>query len=161
MVYPQHAHPNPSPRSAEPYYPPLLPIPQEKKMQHGKFRFRIQWSALGYMSLYFQSIHWQLNLKSRREIKYKFVCTWNYSSFIMMQSLSLLNSSPFFFPFESWSDLVEQFNIIAVPKLIILSPDGEVISETGRKEVADRGIVCFKFWQNAAKIDWNHIQYST
>ncbi|PIK53691.1 putative nucleoredoxin-like protein 2 [Apostichopus japonicus] len=51
------------------------------------------------------------------------------------------------------SDLVEQFNIIAVPKLIILSPDGEVISETGRKEVADRGIVCFKFWQCAAKID--------
>ncbi|KAJ8040157.1 Nucleoredoxin-like protein 2 [Holothuria leucospilota] len=48
------------------------------------------------------------------------------------------------------SDLKEKFNIIAVPKLIVLSPSGEVITDMGRREVQDRGVVCFNSWKQAS-----------
>lgn len=36
-----------------------------------------------------------------------------------------------------------------VPKLVVINQSGDVITEKGRKEVEDRGIVAFKAWQSA------------
>ena len=57
----------------------------------------------------------------------------------------------FFFYF---SELKEKFNIIAIPKLIILSQTGKIITVSGRKEVQDRGFVCFNHWQKVADENW-------
>ncbi|XP_033737925.1 nucleoredoxin-like protein 2 [Pecten maximus] len=47
-------------------------------------------------------------------------------------------------------DLKTRFNITAVPKLIIVNNAGDVITLKGRKEIQDKGIVCFRTWQEIA-----------
>ncbi|XP_069127952.1 nucleoredoxin-like protein 2 [Argopecten irradians] len=47
-------------------------------------------------------------------------------------------------------DLKTRFNITAVPKLIIVNSAGDVITLKGRKEIQDKGIVCFRTWQEIA-----------
>lgn len=41
-----------------------------------------------------------------------------------------------------------QYDITAVPKLVVVRDDGEVLTMKGRKEVQDKGIVCYRNWQN-------------
>ncbi|KAJ8306620.1 hypothetical protein KUTeg_017165 [Tegillarca granosa] len=49
-------------------------------------------------------------------------------------------------------ELKKLFNISAVPKLIIVKDDGDIITTKGRKEVQDKGIICFRNWQSVAGI---------
>ncbi|XP_067678658.1 nucleoredoxin-like protein 2 [Haliotis asinina] len=48
--------------------------------------------------------------------------------------------------------LADKFNINAIPKLVVLRPDGEVITMRGRKDVQDKGMICFRSWQSAASL---------
>ncbi|XP_033103934.1 nucleoredoxin-like protein 2 [Anneissia japonica] len=53
-------------------------------------------------------------------------------------------------PFNN--ELRELFNVSAIPKLIILKPSGEVITNLGRKEIQDRGSLCVRSWLESAGI---------
>ncbi|XP_022087942.1 nucleoredoxin-like protein 2 [Acanthaster planci] len=44
------------------------------------------------------------------------------------------------------SELKDRFSITAIPQLIIVKPDGDVITPQGRKHVQDRGVSCFTSW---------------
>ncbi|KAL8562322.1 hypothetical protein ACOMHN_037278 [Nucella lapillus] len=45
--------------------------------------------------------------------------------------------------------LVEKFHISLIPKLMVVRPDGEVITPKGRKDVQDKGLTCFRGWHSA------------
>lgn len=44
------------------------------------------------------------------------------------------------------------FEVAVVPKLIICSPSGDIISKKGRKEVEDRSVAAFRYWLSNAGI---------
>lgn len=46
-------------------------------------------------------------------------------------------------------ELQDKFEVTMIPKLIILRPDGEVITTKGRKEIQDRGVAAFGTWKAA------------
>ncbi|WAR23009.1 NXNL2-like protein [Mya arenaria] len=58
--------------------------------------------------------------------------------------LALPNDDPF------KDELKMKYNVTAVPKLIIVSRGGEVVTAKGRKEVQDKGVIAFRNWQQAA-----------
>lgn len=45
-----------------------------------------------------------------------------------------------------------KYNVFGFPRLVILKPNGDLITDTGRKEVTDRGVVCFRNWCSSAGI---------
>ncbi|XP_068609475.1 nucleoredoxin-like protein 2 [Brachionichthys hirsutus] len=59
-----------------------------------------------------------------------------------------------------WADgykhvLKERFTITAVPKLVIVKQNGDLITDKGRKQIRDRGLSCFQAWLDAAEIFQN------
>ena len=44
------------------------------------------------------------------------------------------------------------YEITAVPKLIIIQDDGDVITKKGRKEVQDRGYLSYRNWKQVATL---------
>ncbi|XP_061119496.1 nucleoredoxin-like protein 2 [Conger conger] len=52
-------------------------------------------------------------------------------------------------------DLQKKYNITAVPKLVIVKENGEVITEKGRKQIRDQGLACFRNWLEVAEIFQN------
>ena len=40
----------------------------------------------------------------------------------------------------------------AVPRFIVIQRDGELITARGRKEVQDKGVICFRNWHQAALV---------
>ncbi|MGH0190753.1 UNVERIFIED_CONTAM: hypothetical protein FKN15_050511 [Acipenser sinensis] len=59
-----------------------------------------------------------------------------------------------------WSDpyrheLKKKYNITAIPKLVIVKENGEVITDKGRKQIRDQGLACFKNWLEVADIFQN------
>ncbi|XP_005091445.1 nucleoredoxin-like protein 2 [Aplysia californica] len=44
--------------------------------------------------------------------------------------------------------LAEKYSISVIPKLVVIQPNGNVISSKGRKEVQDKGIVCMRGWHS-------------
>lgn len=57
---------------------------------------------------------------------------------------------PFDDPFKE--ELKVKYNVTAIPRFIVIHPDGEVITAKGRKEVQDKGIIAFRNWQQTANI---------
>ena len=49
-------------------------------------------------------------------------------------------------------ELQSRFDIELIPKLLILSPSGDVVSRLGRKEVEDRGVAALRGWLTSAGI---------
>lgn len=43
--------------------------------------------------------------------------------------------------------LVEKYSISVIPKLIVIQPNGDIITSKGRKDVQDKGLVCMRAWQ--------------
>lgn len=64
-------------------------------------------------------------------------------------------SNPIFFLLVSLSELKQRYKITAVPKLVIVKDNGEVITDKGRKQIRDRGLACFRTWLDAAEIFQN------
>lgn len=44
---------------------------------------------------------------------------------------------------------------MAVPRLVIMKPNGDVITDKGRKQIRERGLACFQNWVEAAAIFQN------
>ncbi|XP_044796265.1 nucleoredoxin-like protein 2 isoform X1 [Bubalus bubalis] len=53
------------------------------------------------------------------------------------------------------SELRTRYHITAIPRLVILKPSGEVITDKGRKQIRERGLACFQNWVEAADIFQN------
>ena len=58
-------------------------------------------------------------------------------------------------PLLSHSELRTRYHITAIPRLVILKPSGEVITDKGRKQIRERGLACFQNWVEAADIFQN------
>nr|XP_055063701.1 nucleoredoxin-like protein 2 [Misgurnus anguillicaudatus] len=59
-----------------------------------------------------------------------------------------------------WSDpykheLKKRYNITALPKLVIVKENGQVITDKGRKQIRDQGLACFRNWVEVAEIFQN------
>ncbi|KFO95471.1 Nucleoredoxin-like 2, partial [Calypte anna] len=53
------------------------------------------------------------------------------------------------------SELKKKYNITVIPKLVIVKPTGEVITDKGRKQIRDKGLSCFRNWLEGADIFQN------
>lgn len=70
---------------------------------------------------------------------------------VIVMFLHVINSlSPVFL-----SELKQRYKITAVPKLVIVKENGDVITDKGRKQIRDRGLACFRTWLDAAEIFQN------
>ncbi|KAF7471311.1 Hypothetical predicted protein [Marmota monax] len=52
-------------------------------------------------------------------------------------------------------ELKRRYDITAIPRLVILRPNGEVITSKGRKQIRERGLACFQNWVEAAEVFQN------
>lgn len=50
------------------------------------------------------------------------------------------------------SVLKSKYEIKAIPKLIIIRDNGTIITEKGRKDIQDKGIICFRGWLQKANL---------
>ncbi|CAG2194154.1 NXN [Mytilus edulis] len=48
--------------------------------------------------------------------------------------------------------LKSKYEIKAIPKLIIIKDNGTIITEKGRKDIQDKGIICFRGWLQKANL---------
>lgn len=53
------------------------------------------------------------------------------------------------------NELKQRYKITAVPKLVIVKENGDVITEKGRKQIRDKGLSCFRSWLDAAEVFQN------
>ncbi|KAL4686241.1 nucleoredoxin-like protein 2 [Rhinopithecus roxellana] len=60
---------------------------------------------------------------------------------------------PFHDPYRH--ELRKRYNVTAIPKLVIVKQNGEVITNKGRKQIRERGLACFQDWVEAADIFQN------
>ena len=44
---------------------------------------------------------------------------------------------------------MEKYKISIIPKLVIIGPDGDVVTTKGRKDVQDKGLISFRSWHSA------------
>ncbi|XP_008587857.1 PREDICTED: nucleoredoxin-like protein 2 [Galeopterus variegatus] len=49
-------------------------------------------------------------------------------------------------------ELKKRYNITALPKLVIVKQNGEVITHRGCKQIRERGLACFQTWVEAAEV---------
>uniref|UniRef100_A0AAZ3PQT5 Thioredoxin domain-containing protein n=1 Tax=Oncorhynchus tshawytscha TaxID=74940 RepID=A0AAZ3PQT5_ONCTS len=52
-------------------------------------------------------------------------------------------------------DLKNRYKITAVPKLVIVKENGDVITDKGRKQIRDQGLACFRSWLEVAEVFQN------
>ncbi|EFB20051.1 hypothetical protein PANDA_008304, partial [Ailuropoda melanoleuca] len=52
-------------------------------------------------------------------------------------------------------ELRTRYHISVIPRLVVVKPSGEVITDKGRKQVRERGLACFQNWVEAANIFQN------
>lgn len=91
--------------------------------------------------------NWFLYLETLTERKTKKNIT--YSTVIHVVTPDILFS--YLFP----RVLKQRYQITAVPKLVIVKENGDVITDKGRKQIRDRGLACFRSWLDAAEIFQN------
>ncbi|CAK6434171.1 unnamed protein product [Pipistrellus nathusii] len=60
---------------------------------------------------------------------------------------------PFHDPFRH--ELRTRYRITATPRLVILKPSGEVITDKGRRQIREQGRACFQSWVEAAEVFQN------
>jgi nucleoredoxin len=48
--------------------------------------------------------------------------------------------------------LKTKYDIKAIPKLIVIRDNGTVITEKGRKDIQDKGMICFRGWLQKANL---------
>ena len=50
------------------------------------------------------------------------------------------------------SELKIKYNVTAIPRFIVVHKNGDVLTSKGRKEVQDKGVICFRNWQQTSSI---------
>lgn len=53
------------------------------------------------------------------------------------------------FGHDSIKDLKKRYHITGIPKLVVVTDEGDVVTHEGRKEVTQSGPQCFKHWAQA------------
>lgn len=53
---------------------------------------------------------------------------------------------------EMIQELKNRYHVTAIPKLIVVTDDGDVVTAMGRKEVTDSGPSCFTQWAHAVAV---------
>lgn len=53
---------------------------------------------------------------------------------------------------EMIQELKHRYHVTAIPKLIVVTDDGDVVTTMGRKEVTDQGPKCFTQWAHAVAV---------
>lgn len=48
--------------------------------------------------------------------------------------------------------LKSKYDIKAIPKLIVIRDNGTIITEKGRKDIQDKGMICFRGWLQKANL---------
>ena len=86
----------------------------------------------------------------------KWTCSW--LPVILPQNLRIFFCSVLSYFFR---ELKIKYNITAVPKLIIVHRNGDVITSKGRKEVKDKGVICFRNWQQTAGVLESRLSQAT
>ncbi|XP_005371375.1 nucleoredoxin-like protein 2 [Microtus ochrogaster] len=62
---------------------------------------------------------------------------------------------PFHDPYRH--ELKKRYDITAIPKLVVIKPNGAVITSKGRKQIRERGLACFQNWVEAADVFQNFL----
>ncbi|XP_004442799.1 nucleoredoxin-like protein 2 [Diceros bicornis minor] len=57
---------------------------------------------------------------------------------------------PFHDPYRH--ELRTRYHVAVTPRLVVLKPSGEVITDKGRKQIRERGLACFQNWVEAADV---------
>lgn len=72
----------------------------------------------------------------------------------MLKYMNDLHGDWFAVPFgnEMIAELKSRYHITAIPKLIVITDEGEVITERGRKEINDQGPDCYKSWAHTVAV---------
>ncbi|XP_053312766.1 nucleoredoxin-like protein 2 [Spea bombifrons] len=52
-------------------------------------------------------------------------------------------------------ELKNMYKVVALPRLVIVKPNGEVITDKGRKHIRERGLACFRSWLEGADVFQN------
>ncbi|XP_008991008.1 nucleoredoxin-like protein 2 isoform X1 [Callithrix jacchus] len=60
---------------------------------------------------------------------------------------------PFHDPYRH--ELRKRYNVTAIPKLVIVKQNGEVITNKGRKQIREQGLTCLQNWLEAADVFQN------
>ncbi|ELW61826.1 Nucleoredoxin-like protein 2 [Tupaia chinensis] len=53
------------------------------------------------------------------------------------------------------SELKKRYNITATPRLVVVKPNGEVITHRGRTQIREQGPACFQSWVQVADVFQN------
>lgn len=56
-----------------------------------------------------------------------------------------------------FSELKKRYDITVLPKLVVIKPNGAVITNKGRKQIRERGLACFQNWVEAADVFQNFL----
>lgn len=56
------------------------------------------------------------------------------------------------FGHELIKELKKRYHITAIPKVIVVTDDGEVVTSLGRKEVVENGPECYQQWAHAVAV---------
>nr|XP_048303857.1 nucleoredoxin-like protein 2 [Myodes glareolus] len=62
---------------------------------------------------------------------------------------------PFHDPYRH--ELKKRYDITVIPKLVVIKPNGAVITNKGRKQIRERGLACFQNWVEAADVFQNFL----
>ncbi|XP_020039294.1 nucleoredoxin-like protein 2 [Castor canadensis] len=62
---------------------------------------------------------------------------------------------PFHDPYRH--ELKKRYNVTAIPKLVIVKQNGEVITHRGRKQIREQGLACFQSWVEMADVFQNFL----
>lgn len=58
-------------------------------------------------------------------------------------------------PSSLCSELRTRYHITVTPRLVVLKPSGEIITDKGRKQIREQGLACFQNWVEAADVFQN------
>lgn len=55
------------------------------------------------------------------------------------------------------SELKKRYDVTVIPKLVVIKPNGAVITNKGRKQIRECGLACFQNWVEAADVFQNFL----
>nr|XP_025839941.1 nucleoredoxin-like protein 2 [Vulpes vulpes] len=102
--------------------------------------------------------HAQLLAQARRPAPFQVVfVSADGSAREMLDFMRRLHGAWLALPFHDplRHELRTMYHISVIPRLVVVKPSGEVITDKGRKQIREQGLACFQNWVEAANIFQN------
>ncbi|CAD7691952.1 unnamed protein product [Nyctereutes procyonoides] len=102
--------------------------------------------------------HAQLLAEARRPAPFQVVfVSADGSAREMLDFMRRLHGAWLALPFHDplRHELRTMYHISVIPRLVVVKPSGEVITDKGRKQIREQGLACFQNWVEAANIFQN------